>query len=81
MLKLYKNIDNQLHFWETWDKDDKTGIIHWGIVGQQGQSKEVKSGLLSNFKKSIQKEIDEKIKKRYTEFNEDNFSFLETPVT
>ena len=77
MLKLYKNIDNQLHYWETWNKDDKTGIIHWGIVGQQGQSKEVKSGLLSNFKKSIQKEIDEKIKEGYAEFNEDNFSFLE----
>ena len=36
MLKLYKLIDNQLHYWETWDKDEKTAIVHWGIVGQTG---------------------------------------------
>jgi hypothetical protein len=45
LLKFYKVIDNELHYWETWDKDDKTAIIHWGIVGQQGQDKEVKGGL------------------------------------
>jgi len=53
MLKLYKLIDNQLHYWETWDKDDKTAIVHWGIVGQIGQDKEVKSGLFSNFRKTV----------------------------
>src|SRR5690606_19910390 len=36
MLKLYKLIDNQLHYWETWDKDEKSAIVHWGIVGQRG---------------------------------------------
>jgi hypothetical protein len=77
MLKLYKLIDNQLHYWETWDKDEKTAIVHWGIVGQTGQDKEVKSGLLSNFRKTVQKEIDEKLKECYTEFDEDNYSFLE----
>ena len=77
MLKLYKNIDNNIHYWETWDKDNKTGIVHWGMVGERGVNKEVKSGLFSNFKKSIQKEIDEKIKEGYTEFDEDNFAFLE----
>jgi len=60
MLKLYKLIDNQLNYWETWDKDDKTAIVHWGIVGQRGQNKEVKGGLFSNFRKIVQKEIDEK---------------------
>lgn len=77
MLKLYKLIDNQLHYWETWDKDETTAIIHWGIVGQSGQDKEVKSGLFSNFRKSVQKEINEKIKEGYTEFDEDNIAFLE----
>lgn len=77
MLKLYKLIDNQLHYWETWDKDEKTAIVHWGIVGQRGQDKEVTSGLFSNFRKTIQKEIDEKIKDGYTEFDEDKIAFLE----
>jgi predicted DNA-binding WGR domain protein len=77
MLKLYKLIDNQLHYWETWDKDEKTAIVHWGIVGQRGEDKEIKSGLFSNFRKTVQKEIDEKLKEGYAEFNEENHSFLE----
>jgi predicted DNA-binding WGR domain protein len=77
MLKLYKLIDNQLNYWETWDKDDKTAIVHWGIVGQRGQDKEVKGGLFSNFRKIVQKEIDEKQKEGYAEIDEDKVSFLE----
>lgn len=77
MLKLYKRIDNQLHYWETWDKDEKTAIVHWGIVGQRGQTTEVKSGLFSNFRKLVQKEIDKKLQEGYAVFDEDNYAFLE----
>ena len=77
MLKLYKLIDNQLNYWETWDKDEKTAIVHWGIVGQRGQYKEVKNKLFSNFRKIIQKEIDNKLKEGYTEFNEEKIVLLE----
>ncbi len=77
MLKLYKLTDNQLHYWETWDKDEKTAIVHWGVVGQRGQDKEVKSGLFSNFRKTVQKEINKKLKDGYVEFGEDKLSFLE----
>lgn len=77
MLKLYKQKDNQLWYWETWDKDEKTAIVHWGIVGEQGENKEVKGGLFSNFRKNVQKEIDQKLKEGYTEFDEDKISFLE----
>lgn len=77
MLKLYKLIDNQLHYWETWDKDDKEAIVHWGIVGQRGQSKEVKSGHFSNFKTTVQKELDGKIEEGYAELDEDKVAFLE----
>jgi hypothetical protein len=52
-------LEQRFYYWETWDKDDKTAIIHWGIVGQQDQDKEVKGGLFSNFRKTVQKEIDE----------------------
>ena len=77
MLKLYKKTDNQFYYWETWDKDEKTAIVHWGSVGNRGQNKEVTSGLFSNFRKTVQKEIEEKTKEGYTEFDEDKFSFLE----
>ncbi|MBK9486978.1 MAG: hypothetical protein IPO01_17895 [Chitinophagaceae bacterium] len=77
MLKLYKRVENQILYWETWDKDEKTGIVHWGVVGQRGEDKEIKSRLFSNFRKTIQKEIDERIKEGYSEFDDDNLAFLE----
>lgn len=77
MLKLYKSINNQLHYWEAWDKDDRTGIVHWGIVGDRGQHKEVKSGFFSNFRKTVQKEFETKLKQGFSEFDEDEVSFLE----
>lgn len=77
MLKLYKFIDNKLYYWETWDKDEKTAIVHWGIVGQNGQDKEVKSGFFSNFRKTVQKEINEKINEGYSELDENKIVFLE----
>ena len=70
MLKLYKNIGETLHYWETWDKDEKTGIIHWGAVGEKGQSEEVKSSLLANFRKKIQKLVDEKIAEGYEQMDD-----------
>ena len=69
--------ENQILYWETWDKDEKTGIVHWGVVGQRGEDKEIKSRLFSNFRKTIQKEIDERIKEGYSEFDDDNLAFLE----
>ena len=77
MLKLYKNINGELHYWETWNSDDKTAIIHWGKVGQKGKDKEVKNELSSTFREIVQKELDERIKEGYSEFDEDKLSFLE----
>jgi hypothetical protein len=77
MLKLYKRIDGVLHYWETWDDDAKSGTIHWGIVGEKGQMKEIKSGLLSNFRKEIQREVDKKMQDGYQEIDaEDNFTLM-----
>jgi len=69
MLKLYKRIDNELFYWETWDKDNKTGIVHWGKVGEKGNDKEVKSGLFSSFRKEIQKEINKVLSEGYQEID------------
>lgn len=77
MIKLYKRIDNKLNYWETWDNDDKSAIVHWGLVGQRGQDKEVKGGLFSNFRGIVQKEMNERLKEGYAEFEEDSLVFLE----
>lgn len=56
MLKLYKLIENQLHYWEFWEQDKNSGIIHHGIVGDRGDHREVKSGISENFRDKIMKE-------------------------
>ena len=76
MLKLYNRVDNEILYWETWDKDEKTGVIHWGVVGQRGEDKEIKSGLFSNFRKEIQKQVDKKIADGYDEINDDDLFTL-----
>ena len=77
MIKLYKLIDKELHYWECWDSEKKSAIIHWGSVGHKGETKEIKIGLFSNFKKSVQKEFNGKLTEGFGEFEEDKFSFLE----
>jgi hypothetical protein len=70
MLKLYKDIDGKLRYWETWDKDQQTGIVHRGVLGDKGEIEEIKSSLLSNFRKKIQKLVDEKIAEGYEEMED-----------
>jgi len=77
MLKLYKKIDDKLVYWETWDKDSKTGIVHWGAVGDKGESREIKSGLFSSIRKTIQKEIELKISEGYAEIDDEQNVYLE----
>jgi len=77
MLKLYRKDAGIINYWETWDKDNKTGIIHWGIVGEVGQSEEIKSGLLSNFHKKIQTIINKKIEEGYRQIDiDDHYTLL-----
>ena len=70
-MTLYKRVDNDIHFWQTWDIDDKKGATNKGIVGQRGEYKEIKSGLFSNFRKEIQKEVDKYCQDGYQEVDID----------
>ena len=36
-MKLYKTINNKIHFWETWDINEKKGATNIGIVGEIGR--------------------------------------------
>lgn len=77
MLKLYKRDNDRTYYWETWDKNENTGVVHWGTVGQRGQDKEIKSGLFINFKKQIQKLIRRYYEDGYGEVNiEDHYKLL-----
>src|SRR6516225_7410637 len=69
MLKFYKEIDGNLNYWETWTQSENVATIHWGIVGDEGQYKQLRSGLFSNFKDKVQREINEKLEDGYKQLN------------
>jgi hypothetical protein len=76
MLKLYKEINNELHYWETWDKDKSTGIVHKGIVGTKGNFREVKSRFFTSFHKKIQIEILEQTENGFRPIEHENHARL-----
>jgi hypothetical protein len=76
MLKLYKNTNGVISYWETWDNDEKSGTIHWGELGTRGQDRVVKSGRGSDFHDEIQKEIDEKIEEGFGPVDDDELVTL-----
>jgi predicted DNA-binding WGR domain protein len=40
MIKLYRNDGEMLHYWEAWNTNNEI-TIHWGAVGQEGDTREI----------------------------------------
>lgn len=70
MIKLIKEINEQQHYWEVWN-DGKTITEHWGVVGDAGESKEIKVSLFQRTDKVMGSLADEKMKEGYILLNED----------
>ncbi|AGP76879.1 hypothetical protein I633_02885 [Alteromonas mediterranea 615] len=80
MLKLYKFTDTKKEYWETWDNDDGSHTVHWGELGTNGQSKEVKGSLLKKPEKIIQKEVDEMVSNGFRPIEEEYTLLIEYEV-
>lgn len=76
MLKLYKHIDGQLHYWETWDKDERTGSVHWGVVGDRGHDLTLESEGSLSFHDKVQNLVNEKIDDGYRPVDDDDLYTL-----
>lgn len=62
MLKLYRFTDTKKEYWETWKNGNNSHTVHWGVLGTQGETKEVKS---KDARSIIQKEIDELVQQGF----------------
>lgn len=56
MIKLYKKEEDRTLYWETWERDG-THTIHWGELGTNGQSKEIRSSIFRDASKKVQADI------------------------
>ncbi|MEL6302456.1 MAG: hypothetical protein AAFV47_11025 [Pseudomonadota bacterium] len=76
MLKLYKMDEKPPRYWETWDNDDGSHTVHWGVLGQTGETKTVKSSLPKKATDKIQSEIDDLVSQGYRPIDLDDHSVL-----
>jgi hypothetical protein len=71
LFKLYKKTSDGLSYWETWNNDDKTAIIHWGILGGYGEQRPVTTESIEVLKDTINSLIADKIKEGFSEISYD----------
>jgi len=75
--KLYKFSEDEKRYWETWENNDGSHIVHWGELGTKGKTKTVKSSFLKKAESKIQEEIEKAIADGYREIPaEDHFTLL-----
>lgn len=67
MTKLYKMQNGILYYWETWDRTPKSGLIHWGVVGERGAKKIVRATGALKYQAMVQTEIEAKRADGFTE--------------
>lgn len=70
MIKLVKEVDNELVYWEDW-KDDKTLTVHYGVVGDTGETEEVKLKLFEKAEKVMGRLAEEKLNDGYETVDEE----------
>jgi hypothetical protein len=76
MIKLYKEIEGVIHYWECWENDNKSSIAHWGVLGERGSDEVIDN-------ERAEQEINNHMEQGYVEFNELETSmlFIEYTIT
>jgi hypothetical protein len=75
MTKLYRQSDGAIQYWETWDNEG-VHSVHWGTLGEKGQSKELRDSFLSSATKKVNAEIQKKKSEGYQEIATDKHHVL-----
>lgn len=70
MIRLIKKVDNILLYWEVWE-DDKILTVHYGIIGDTGETEEIKLRLFQNAEKVMEKLAKDKLNEGYKHLDED----------
>jgi predicted DNA-binding WGR domain protein len=70
MIKLIKKIDETVHYWEVWN-DRKVLTVHYGTVGEEGESEEVKVPLFKSTEKVMARLADQRLEEGYEPIDEE----------
>jgi hypothetical protein len=72
LLKLYKQTEKGLLYWETWNTDAENAVIHSGQVGQRGQASAFKTNSNKELRSKLNEQIDKKIGEGFAEIPVEN---------
>ena len=75
MIKLYKREGDRLLYWETWEDEGKH-VMHWGRVGEEGESQSVRSGLFRDAEKVVAEETARRQQEGYAEIDEEDLEVV-----
>lgn len=70
MIKMIKPLDDEVLYWEIW-QDGKTLIIHYGTIGETGETEEMKLSLFQKAEKLMDELAEEKANEGYDYLDED----------
>lgn len=70
MIKMIKQLDDEIVYWEVW-RDGKTLVIHYGTVGNTGETVKKKLALSQKAKKVMDELANEKANEGYDYLDED----------
>ncbi len=70
LIKMIKQVDDEVLYWEVW-QDGKTLIIHYGPVGNTGETEEKKLSLFQRAEKVMDTLAEEKTNEGYNYVDED----------
>ena len=77
MLKLYRLSSSTKEYWETWEEEPTSHVIHWGALGTKGQTKTVAASTAKLTTELVRAETDAMRSQGYSEFDEeDSFTLL-----
>jgi hypothetical protein len=79
LLKLYKFAAQKKEYWETWENDDHH-MVHWGELGTNGQTKELRDSPLKKAHEKIQEEIDNLIDNGFSEAEQEFTVLIEYKI-
>jgi predicted DNA-binding WGR domain protein len=67
MLKLYKSVNNEMLYWETWNTAKSNVVVHWGKLGDIGENKAIHKNLPRELQAEINNSIEAKVKEGFRE--------------
>lgn len=77
LLKLYKNQDGTLHYWQTRTNNPKKGFISWGVAGERGLREVIKAENETKFKELLQEQINKKREEGFAESASEDILVIE----